>query len=325
MREFQSSTSLEVLQTRAGLLQRARTYFDSHGFMEVQTPVLSADTVVDRHLDPISVTVPRDPCRPSVGPLMFLQTSPEFALKRLLASGAKAIYEITPAFRVGELGRLHNPEFTMLEWYRCGDSMTEAITFLSDLIVKLLDRQTATAHSVSEAFAIHAEFDPLTTRAADILARCHAAHVAVPESMDDRDWDACFDLAFTELVQPKLGWSAPDIIYDYPASQAALARIRNSAPPVAERFELFVDGVELANGYHELLDADEFERRNEQANQQRVAAGKPALPVRSRLLSAMRSGLPQCSGVALGFDRLVMLAVGADRISDVLCFPFDRA
>lgn len=325
MSDFRATASLQALKDRAKLLQQTRQFFDSRGFIEVQTPVLSEDTVVDRHLDPIPVLLPATAERLNVGRPMWLQSSPEFAMKRLLASGLDAIYEITPAFRIGESGRQHNPEFTMLEWYRCGESMQEGMTRLSELVSELLSVPLAHTMSVSQAFEQHAGMDPLLCSAADLQERCRSAGVTYPVSISADDYDTWFDIMFTELVQPHLGSDMPTIIHDYPASQAALARIRAGQPDVAERFEMFVQGVELANGYHELLDANELTERNHRTNERRVDDGKQSLPSKSRLLDAMQAGLPQSVGVALGFDRLVMLATGAERIDDVICFPIERA
>lgn len=317
MSDFLPTANIATLKTRATLLRRVRQFFDELGFTEVQTPLLSADTVVDRHLDPVPVELSGRP--------MWLQTSPEFAMKRLLSAGMTAIYEITPAFRVGESGSQHNPEFTMLEWYRCGDSYEDGMQLLADLVSHVLDVPTAKRVTMASAFEIHAGFDPSERSAAQLQTACDENSVAYPASMAPDDWDTWFDLLFTALVQPHLGTDGPVIVHDYPASQSALARIRRGTPDVAERFELFIDGVELANGYHELLDAEELLQRNEKINEQRRADGKSELPEEGRLLEAMRAGLPPCVGVALGFDRLVMLAVGADSIQDVLTFPVDRA
>lgn len=325
MADFRSTAKLEVLRVRADLLRRTRALFDSRGFVEVQTPLLSADTVVDRHLDPVPVLLPHDARNLNSGRQMWLQTSPEFAMKRLLASGLEAIYQITPVFRIGEQGALHQPEFTLLEWYRCGDTMREGIWLLSEIVATLLGRPAATVRTISQAFLEYAGFDALHCEVAELQHHGRSAQLDIPDSLAEDDWDAWFDLLFVHLVQPNLGGSAPQILHDYPASQAALAQIRRDTPPVAERFELFVDGVELANGYHELRDPDELAERNQRTNHQRVEDGKCELPVESRLLEAMRAGLPACCGVALGFDRLVMLSVGAERIEEVICFPLGRA
>ncbi|MHB1033585.1 MAG: EF-P lysine aminoacylase EpmA [Pirellulales bacterium] len=312
------------LRRRAELLRAVRDWFCARGFLEVETPVLSADIVVDRHLDPLWTILPDDPRRPEAGRRLWLQTSPEFAMKRLLAAGAEAIYQVSRVFRGGERGPLHNPEFTMVEWYRRGDTMAEGIALVDELCRAILGAGPAERLSYGEAFARHVGLDPHTTTVAAMAAAAEARGISVPAGFG-ADRDGWLDLLLVELVQPHLGQERPTILHDYPASQAALARVRPGNPPVAERFELYVRGIELANGYHELLDAAELRLRNALANDQRAAEGKPRLPEESRLLAAMELGLPACTGVALGFDRLVMLAVGAKTLAEVMAFPIDRA
>lgn len=324
--DFRSTASPQTLQLRANLLRQTRAFFDSRGFTEVQTPVLSADTVVDRHLDPVPVLLPHDPSDLESGRAMYLQSSPEFLMKRLVASGMTSIYQIAPAFRIGESGEQHNPEFTMLEWYRCGDDMHAGMQLLADFAVHILQRDAVGVATVAATCESILGFNPLTETGPQLKQRCVDNAIAHPSSLDPQDWDSWFDLLFASLVQPRLGCPRPAILHDYPASQAALARIRNTDHgPVAERFELFVDGVELANGYHELLDPAELRRRNRAVNHQRCEDGKSPLPEDSLLIDAMEAGLPACSGVAVGFDRLVMLAANKRTIADVLSFPLDRA
>ena len=310
-----------MLKLRAKLLGRLRRFFDERGFLEVETPILSADVVVDRHLDPFAVEAGEGGGRRT----MWLQTSPEFAMKRLLAAGATAIYQVTHVFRRGEQGRLHNPEFTMAEWYRAGDDLHAGMQLLSELCEEMLELRPAEPISYQEAFERHAGVNPHAADVARLAEVLKSRGRTPPESMGFDDRDSWLDLVLVELVEPELGQSQPQILYDYPASQAALARVRPGPPAVAERFELYVRGVELANGYHELLDPAVLRERNRANNQARIADGKHALPEESRLLAAMESGLPSSSGVALGFDRLVMLAAGATSIAEVLPFPFDRA
>jgi lysyl-tRNA synthetase class 2 len=195
----------------------------------------------------------------------------------------------------------------------------------SDLCEALLGRGPADRLSYREAFQKYVGLDPLTAETGELTAAVRRLGIAAPETLASDDRDGWLDLLLTQRVQPHLGIDRPALVYDYPASQAALARIRLGNPPVAERFELYVLGIELANGYHELTDAAELRRRNAAVNAQRVADGKPALPAESRLLAAMDAGLPPAVGVALGFDRLVMLAAGADSVAEVIAFPFDRA
>jgi elongation factor P--(R)-beta-lysine ligase len=321
--DFLPTASWENLRLRADLLRRLRDFFHTQRFLEVETPILSSDTVVDRHLDPFYTEMPLASDKPSRR--LWLQTSPEFAMKRLLAAGAKAIYQISRVFRQGEQGPLHNPEFTMVEWYRAGDEMAEGMRFTSDLAETMLSRGPARQVSYREAFVEHAGVDPLSSDLATLIAAVRKQGIQSPASLASDDRDGWLDLLLVERVQPHLGLDRPVILYDFPASQAALSRIRNDDPPVAERFELYVSGIELANGYNELLDPKELRRRNRENNLRRTSEGKAALPEQSRLLAAMESGLPPAVGVALGFDRLVMLAVGAKTLTDVIAYPIDRA
>ena len=317
---FLPTASIETLRRRASLLRRVREFFDGRGFLEVETPILSADTVVDRHLDPFAV-----PVGPAGEPLYWLQTSPEFGMKRLLAAGAAAIYQATKVFRRDEAGTLHNPEFTMVEWYRVGDGLHEGMDLLADLAEATLQRGPCERLSYAEAFLRHVGIDPLRVETAAIVATARQLGIAAPETMPPSDRDAWLDLLLVERIQPHLGVGRPVILFDFPASQAALARVRPGPPPVAERFELYALGVELANGYHELTDPGELRRRNAEVNHQRRADGKAILPEESRLLAAMDAGLPDAAGCALGFDRLAMVALGAKSVRDVIAFPFDLA
>jgi lysyl-tRNA synthetase class 2 len=316
--DFRPTASWQNLRLRAGLLRRLREFFDERGFLEVETPILSADTVVDRHLDPFEVSAGAPERR------MWLQTSPEFAMKRLLAAGGQALYQVSHVFRRDEQGPLHNPEFTMLEWYRVGDGPSQGMQLTSDLCEALLQRGPADRITYRAAFQQHVGLDPLTAEISMLMAAARACSVPPSQSLAADDRDGWLDWLLAERVQPHLGLQRPTILCDYPASQAALAQVRGD-PPVAQRFELYVSGIELANGYHELVDAEELRRRNVRTNARRQADGKPPLPAESRLLSAMEFGLPSGVGVALGLDRLVMLAAGAKSLAEVIAFPFDRA
>jgi lysyl-tRNA synthetase class 2 len=322
--DFLPTANWDRLRLRADLLAQTRAFFKERGFLEVETPLLSADTVVDRHLDPLAVVLPADPRRPAAGRAMWLQTSPEFAMKRLLAAGAEAIYQITRAFRAGEAGALHNPEFTIVEWYRRGDSLAAGMQLLSDLGEALLGLGPAEQVSYAEAFRLHVGVEPHGASAAQLADLAGRWGIEVSPGFAAADRDSWLNLLVTHLVEPHLGQASPTILYDYPASQAALAQIHGD-PPLAARFELYARGIELANGYHELVDADELRRRTAESNRWRIADGKPALPQESRLLAAMERGLPAASGAALGFDRVVMLAGGADSLAEVIAFPIDRA
>lgn len=331
--DFAPSASLETLRRRAALLSFTRRYFEQHGYLEVETPLLSPDVVVDTHLEPFSTRFLPDPTS-RICPELFLQTSPEFALKRLLASGSGPVFEVFRACRNGERGRLHNPEFTLVEWYRPGVSHIEQMAFTEEYVRVFLREAAALHRGVStvagpferltydEAFKQFAGRRVLDCTVAELARLAHRRDVPVPPVLaaDETQRDAWLNLLLAELVEPHLGVDRPTFLYDYPASQAALAKIRGDSPPVAERFELYLDGVEICNGYHELLDAAELRRRNREQNLKRAALGLRALPEESRLLAAMEHGLPACSGVALGFDRLVMVALGKTSIGDVRAF-----
>lgn len=322
--DWRPAAPWENLRSRARLLARLRRFFDDRGFLEVETPAMSAESVVDRHLDPLRVVLFADPRSPDCGVDRWLQTSPEFAMKRLLAAGGTAIYQVARAFRGGERGPRHNPEFTLVEWYRVGDGYQDGMRLLDELAAELLERGSSERICYREAFMRHAGFDPFTLDTPQLAALIRSRSPAVPD-YGEVDRDSWLNFALAEWVEPRLGEGRPAMLYDYPASQAALARVREGDPPVAERFELYVDGVELANGYHELLDVAAFRARTAVNRRSRQEEGKPALPPSPRFEAAMESGLPPCTGVALGFDRLAMVAVGARDLSAVMAFPDDRA
>ena len=304
-----------------------RRFFDDREFLHVETPLLSRDTVVDRYIDPVVVQESNvlDGGREKTG--FFLQTSPEFAMKRMLASGATSIYQICKAFRKGEAGRRHNPEFTMLEWYRVGDDMNAGIELLREFAMHMFQTAAIETISHSDAFVKFAGVDPLLATVEEFQSVCESNNVDVSSFSGEQDRDVWLNLIMSEIVEPKLGSPNPMIVFHFPASQSALAKVCTTADGhnVAERFELYVGGVELANGYHELLDADELVNRNEKVNSQRAADGRDPLPPQSELLEAMRHGLPACSGVALGVDRLMMVLLEKQSIGEVIAFPIDRA
>jgi lysyl-tRNA synthetase class 2 len=321
--DWRPTANWQVLRRRAAMLAQLRAFFERHGLLEVETPLVSADTVVDRHLDPFSVFMPG--AGGEARPRLWLQTSPEFAMKRLLAAGGEAIYQVTRAFRRDEQGQQHNPEFTIVEWYRRGDGMNAGMQFLSELCQELLGTAPAAPLTYQAAFEKYVGLDPHNAADDELRAAAQRHGIAAPDSLATSDRDAWLDLLLVSLVEPWLGQDVPVILHDYPPSQAALAIVRPGPPPVAERFELYVRGIELANGYHELLDPIVLRARNHANNVARGADGKDSLPEESRLISAMDAGLPAATGVALGFDRVVMLAVGATSIAEVIAFPFDRA
>ena len=328
MSDMSSRDLFETLRARAALLAELRAFFQARGFLEVETPLLSPDVVVDAHLEPFSTVWRSDPLA-SVGEELFLQTSPEFSHKRLLAAGCGSIFEVFRAFRNGESGQRHNPEFTLIEWYRPGDDHHAQMTFTESLVRHLYH---ATPRHLADVPFERLTYDDAFARyvgtrvlALDVPALARLARkyqLSIPSGLGTKpgDRDEWLNLLLAELVEPHLGIERPTFLCDYPASQAALAIIRDDIPPVAERFELYIQGVELCNGYHELRDAEELRRRNREQNQKRIALGLRELPSESRLLRAMESGLPACAGVALGFDRLLMTLLGKDSIGAVRAF-----
>ncbi|HET8700961.1 MAG TPA: EF-P lysine aminoacylase EpmA, partial [Nitrococcus sp.] len=258
------------------------------------------------------------------GGCLWLQTSPEQAMKRLLAAGVGSIYQITHAFRAGERGRLHNPEFTLLEWYRLGWDHYALMDEVAALIRHLFGDCAVERLTYAEAFCIHLDVDPLEAPRQVLEARASELGLSFA-ALAAFSRDALLDLLLSHQVAPALGHGRLTFVYDFPASQAALARLRPDDPRVAERFELFSDGIELANGYHELTDAAEQRRRFDRERTARTRLGLAPVDVDSRLLSALEAGLPACAGVALGLDRLIMRACGASHIDEVIAFPIERA
>jgi lysyl-tRNA synthetase class 2 len=332
MTDWRPTASPDALRLRAGVLSAIRAFFAERGVLEVETPYLSAATVTDAHLDSIPAEV--------AGRQLFLQTSPEYGMKRLLAafSGELGpIYQLARAFRDGEAGRRHNPEFTLLEWYRPGWDHHRLMGEVEELVRAVLPEgsmggEAAERLTYREAFRRHAGVDPCKSPVAELAAAARAA-AGAPSRLPDlgSDRDAWLDRLMGTVVERALGRGAtgsrPTFVHDFPPSQAALARIRDDGDghPVAERFELFVGGVELANGFHELTDPAEQRRRCQRDLALRRQRGLPEPPIDERFLAALEAGLPPCAGVALGVDRLVMLAAGTDSIRDVIAFPTDRA
>lgn len=317
MNDWKPTASIATLEIRAAMLRAARDYFAATRALEVETPTLSASAVTDVHLASVAAT--------ACGRRQFLHTSPEYAMKRLLAAGCGDIWQIGRVYRDGESGRWHNPEFTLIEWYRVGvdhhSLMSDVERLISAMLPPSRHFDSAERLTYREAVQLHAGIDAFNDPTAVFIARLESAGIEVPGSVRD-DRDACLDLIMSTLVGPQLGRERLSFIYDYPASQAALARVHGR---IASRFEAYLDGIELANGFHELGAADEQRARFTADLQERERRQLPNMPMDEHLLAALQHGLPECSGVALGFDRLVMCAVGAQHIDEVLAFPFARA
>ena len=306
------------------LLTRIREYFARAGVLEVDTPVLSVAGTTDPAIQSFSTTYHGPgPCH---GARLYLHTSPEFPMKRLLAAGAGSIYQICKVFRDGESGRRHNPEYTLLEWYRAGFDhvalMAEVESLLREVLRDIMPLAPARRWTYRELFRDYAGIDPFTTSVHEIRLALQSRGIdaRLPEDTLD-DW---LDLMLTHVIEPALDTGLV-FVSEYPASQAALASLLPGEPSVAARFELYLDGVELANGYHELTDAAEQRRRFERDNTRRSARHLAAVEPDRRLLAAMQSGLPDCAGVALGIDRLLMIAGGAKHINEVMAFPLELA
>lgn len=327
--DWRPVASPTALLKRAEIVWQIRQTFQAHGFAEVHTPTLSRDTVVDRYIDPIEIPGAALGCAQARADRYFLQTSPEFCMKRLLAAGMTAIYQLGPAYRAGERGQHHNPEFTMLEWYRVGDSFAEAVQFLKQLVDQILTKfrwQHCTPAQVvtyQQAFEGTLKLNPFACTAEDLRAAANRLGLQLGSSWADQSRDDWLNLLFAEGVQPQL--MAPTIVTHYPATQAALAAVSPDDRRTSERYEMFVDGIELANGYHELLDANELERRSYETLELRRGDGKTDLSTDNMLLAAMQHGLPDACGCALGVDRLVMVALDLKSIDEVIPFAIERA
>lgn len=313
---WRPGASIATLELRARLLKAARQYFAATRTLEVETPSLSRTAVSDVHLASVATTV--------CGAPAWLHTSPEYPMKRLLAAGCGDIFQIARVYRDGEVGRYHNPEFTMIEWYRLNKDHQQLMDDVERLVGSLLPARCvdrAERITYRDAVQLHAGVDCFDDEPALLRAALARGGIDVPSGID-ADRDALLDLIMASLVGPQLGRDQLTFVYDYPASQAALARIRG---PVASRFEAYLDGLELANGFHELSDAVEQQQRFAADLQQRRQRGLPESVVDQRFVAALQAGLPDCAGVALGFDRLVMCAIQAQHIDAVLAFSFSRA
>jgi lysyl-tRNA synthetase class 2 len=309
--KWQPSAAISILKIRANIIATIRKFFIERNVLEVETPLLCHATVTDPHIHSISAQYEHE--------TVYLQTSPEYAMKRLLAAGSGAIFQICKAFRLGDLGVNHNPEFTMLEWYRPGFDHHALMDEMDLLLQTILKTPAAERVTYSELFQQYLAIDPHT---ADIhtLKNCAEKNNIqfVGELTECNDW---LHLLLTHCIEPHMGKEKPLFLYDFPVSQAALAKIRHDEiPPVASRFEVYFKGIELANGFHELQNAKEQRKRFE--NDLKMRNSK--IPIDEFFLAALENGLPDCAGVALGVDRLVMLATQSEMLKEVISFDFER-
>nr|WP_284048216.1 EF-P lysine aminoacylase EpmA [Marinobacter sp. ATCH36] len=312
---------MAALESRARQLAWVRGFFAQRGVMEVETPVLGRYGVTDINID----SIPAGPTPLAAGSAeAWLQTSPEYHMKRLLAAGAGPVYQVARVFRDGESGRRHNPEFSLLEWYRPGFTDSDLMAEVSDLVCGWLGCEAPRTMRYRDVFLRFSGVDPFLASNAELSARCE--QWVEPSQLQAFTRDDCLDLLMSCQVEPALAGTGPVFVTGYPESQAALARVsEQDGLRQAHRFELYVQGVELCNGYWELTDCDEQRQRFAADNQARLAAGKPEMPIDQDFLAALQAGVPDCAGVALGLDRLLMLKLGLDNLAGVIAFPADRA
>ena len=311
--DWRPTCTISVMKARAALLANIRAFFAARDVIEVETPLLAPAPVTDPFIQAFSVSG-----------AMYLQTSPEYAMKRLLAAGFPSMYQLAKAFRHEEVGHLHNPEFTLLEWYRIGFGLDDLMDEVDVLLQQLLTVGAARRFTYQDLFLHCLDFDPFDCTVDDLTERAKKENINIISSqlLDKDDW---LQLLFTHSIEPKMGFDVPWFVSDYPASQAALAQLKMSTHVVAERFEVYYKGFELANGYHELADPTIQTERFLQDCEKRRLLNLPEVPIDTRLVDALSFGLPDCSGVALGIDRLLLLQLGLQEIEEVLTFSWDRA
>jgi elongation factor P--(R)-beta-lysine ligase len=317
---WRPSATLSALRQRAIMLRSARAFFEARGALEVETPILSAAAVSDPQIESLATKIA------GVSGSRFLCPSPEYAMKRLLAAGSGDIFQICKVFRDSERGRWHSPEFTMIEWYRVGLDdgalMDEVEALVAELLAPRRALRPAERLSYSDALRRHAGVDAFDSTEGELLDAARRHGIDCDAQLDR---DAKLDLLMALIVGPRLGRGNPCFVCDYPASQAALARLKPGMPSVAARFELYLDGLELANGFHELAQPQEQRARFMQDLALRGARGQLRPPLDENFLAALQVGLPDCAGVALGFDRLVAIALGAERLADTMAFSIENA
>lgn len=322
---WQPTCSIEYLHYRAQMLAAIRKFFLERAVLEVETPVLCQHSGTDPQLDFFKTEFYLSPARQT----LYLQTSPEFAMKRLLAAGSGSIFQICKAFRNGETGRFHNPEFTILEWYRVDFTLDQLMLEVEDLIkilaLPFMELNSARVCSYQAVFEQFTGLDPLVFSLSKYSD--YVIQAGFPEAVRlcENSHELWLDFIFSHRVQPHLGNNALCMVHSYPACQSSLARLNPVDLRITDRVEIFINGVELGNGYRELTDADEQEKRFEQEIAHRKAHQLSVVAKDTRLLAALKSGLPDCSGIAIGLDRLLLILTGAENIDRILAFPVSRA
>lgn len=306
MINWRPTASIEALKARAEVIAKIRHFFATRDILEVETPLLCSTSVTDPYINSIQADDG------------YLQTSPEYAMKRLLAAGSGSIYQICKAFRKGDRGHQHNPEFSMLEWYHVGFNHHQLMDEMDDLLQSVLNVGLAERVSYQQLFEKHLALNPHTASCEQLSAIASQHHLSI--QADITDCTTWLQLLMSHCIEPHIGKQVPVFIYDFPLAQAMLAQITPGMPPTAARFEVYYQGMELANGFHELQNAGEQRRRFTDNIALRKAAGLSEMTIDEKFLAALNHGLPDCAGVALGLDRLVMLATGCGKISEVLSF-----
>ena len=313
---WRPDASLEMLRQRAQWLSRTRDFFRQRQVLEVETPQLSSASIPDPNIQSLQTTVHGRP--------QYLQTSPELYMKRLLAAGSGPVYQVSRVFRDAEVGRWHNPEFTLVEWYQPGFSLQQLMQEVADLVIHLceLERDGLRVEAVTyrQLFEKHTGINPLYEDRQSLIALCNARQLDCP--VIDEDWGSAMDWLLAMVIQPQMQGLV--FVYDYPASQASLARLDPNNPDIARRFELFIDGIEMANGFEELTDVHEQLQRFHEENRRRALLDMEQVVMDEMFLDALRSGLPETAGVALGLDRLLMWSTGSSHINQVMSFAWKQ-
>lgn len=323
---WQPSMSWQHAKQRANVLATIRKFFNERDVIEVETPLLSNGTITDVHLDPfITQFNYSTDSNIEEAKALYVQTSPEFAMKRLLASGYGCCYQICKAFRHEQHGRYHNPEFTMLEWYRVGFDHFQLIEEVAALLRDVLACKDTESISYQNLFLREVNIDPLKATNEELTTLISEHGMLSDWLINESSKDTLLQFVMSEIIEPRIGNDIPCFVYNFPASQASLAKISADDSRVAERFECYFKGIELANGFNELTDADQQLRRFRADNEIRSDMNKEQRPIDDNFIAALKHGLPKCSGVALGVDRLLMLALGAKSIDKVISFPIDNA
>ncbi len=323
---WQPTLTWKDAQKRAEIIRKIRQFFVDRNVLEVETPALSQGTVTDVHLDAFNCHYDffRDSSNQQSKNL-YLQTSPEFHMKRLLAAGYDSIFQIAKAYRHEEFGQHHNPEFTLLEWYRLGFDHFQLMDEVSQLLKLVLGCTQTVSITYQNIFIKEVGLDPLIASREELLAIINRYNKIESWLIKEKNNDILLQFIFSEIIEPVIDKNIPCFVYNFPKSQASLAKICSEDNRVSQRFECYYQGLELANGFNELTDSKQQLLRFQEDNKQRKVLGNIEKPIEHYFISALEHGLPRCSGVALGIDRLVMIALNKKEIKEVISFSIDRA